>query len=365
MVTITYEELFTYEALYRAHLRGRRSKRNKKPLVRFELITLDHLYNLYERIQSGKFKPGKYSTFTVKVPKIREIQTQPYENRVVQHVLCDNVLTPYFSKRAILDNAACQKGKGMHFALDRFEAMLHTHIRQHGVNGYFLKCDVLKYFPCIPHKRLKQIICSHIADEQLRKLVEEIIDSYHTKKSFLDKYGIPYRADGEKTGRGIPIGNQTSQIFGMFYLNSVDRLIKERFQIKVYSRYMDDFILLHKDKEYIKAIYEEIKKELEYLGLKFNSKTQILPIKNGVTYLGFRFKITPTGKVIRTVKKSTKQRLRWRARLLKKAYLDGVIPIERVKASLAAFHGHLKCGDNYQFENELKRKLNFDRKESQ
>ena len=127
MITITYEELFTYEALYRAHLRGRRSKRNKKPLVRFELITLDHLYNLYEQIQSEKFKPGKYSTFTVKVPKIREIQTQPYENRVVQHVLCDNVLTPYFSKRAILDNADCQKGKGMHFALDRFEAMLHTH----------------------------------------------------------------------------------------------------------------------------------------------------------------------------------------------------------------------------------------------
>ena len=133
MITITYEELFTYKALYDAHLRGRRSKRNKKPLVRFELITLDHLYNLYERIQSGKFKPSKYSTFTVKVPKVREIQTQPYENRVVQHVLCDNVLTPYFTKRAILDNAACQKGKGMHFALDRFESMLHAHIRKHGV----------------------------------------------------------------------------------------------------------------------------------------------------------------------------------------------------------------------------------------
>lgn len=364
MITITYEELFTYKALYYGHLRGRRSKRDKKPLVRFEMITLDHLYDLYERIESGKFKPSKYSTFTVKIPKLREIQTQPYENRVMQHVLCDNVLSPYFTKRAILDSAACQKGKGMHFALDRFENMLHTHIRKHGVKGYFLKCDILKYFPCIPHKRLKQIICSHIADEKLKKLVEDVIDSYHTKSSFLDKYGIPYRNDVEKTGRGIPIGNQTSQIFGMFYLNSVDRLIKEHFRIKVYSRYMDDFVLLHEDKEYIKIVFEEIKKEVEYLGLKFNSKTQILPIKNGVTYLGFRFMITPTGKIIRTIKKSSKKRLRWRAKLLKKAYLDGLIPLERVQASLAAFHGHLKSGNNYRFEYELKKKLTFEREGS-
>lgn len=359
MITITYEELFTFKALYSGHLRGRRSKRDKKSLVRFEMVTLDHLYDLYEKLQSGKFKPAKYSTFTVRIPKIREIQTQPYENRVMQHVLCDNMLSPYFTKRAIMDNAACQKGKGMHFALDRFEKMLHEHIRKRGVNGYFLKCDILKYFPSVPHKRLKEVICSHIADERIKKLVEDIIDSYHTKSTFLDKYGIPYRGDGDKTGRGIPIGNQTSQIFGMYYLNKVDRLIKESLRIKVYSRYMDDFVLLHEDKEYVKYAFEEITKAVNYLGLKFNSKTQILPIKNGITYLGYRFVITPTGKVIRTVKKSTKKRLRWRVRLLKKAYLDGVIPIERVQTSLAAFHGHLKSGNNYRFEEELKKKLTF------
>lgn len=363
MITITYEELFTYRSLYRAHLRGRRSKRDKKPLVRFELVTLDHLNGVYERINAGKYMPGKYSTFTVKVPKTREIQTQAYENRVVQHVLCDNVLTPYFTQHAILDNAACQKGKGMHFALDRFEAMLHAHIRKHGVNGYFLKCDILKYFPSIPHKRLKEIICSHIEDERIKKMVEDIIDSYHTKSAFLDKYAIPYRGDGENTGRGIPIGNQTSQIFGMFYLDTVDRLVKERLRIKVYSRYMDDFVLLHEDREYVKHAFKEIIKAVKYLGLTLNAKTQILPIKNGITYLGYRFIITPTGKIIRTVKKKAKKRLRWRARIVKKAYLDGLIPIERVQASLAAFHGHLKSGDNYRFEKELKEKLSFDGEE--
>lgn len=363
MITITFEELFTFQKLYQAHLRGRRCKRDKRPLVRFEMVTLDRLNLLYEKLTSGQYKVGKYSKFIVRVPKLREIQTQPYEARVVQHVLCDNALTPYFTQHAIYDNAACQKGKGMHLALNRFEAMLHAFIRKHGTHGYFLKCDILKYFPCIPHKRLKEVICSHIADAKIRKLVEEIIDSYHTKPSFLDKYGIPYRGDGEETGRGIPIGNQTSQVFGMFYLNKVDRLVKERLRIKVYSRYMDDFVLLHEDLDYLKYTLQEIGKAVRYLGLTLNSKTQIFPIKNGVTYLGYRFTVTPSGKVIRTVKKSTKKRMRQRASLLKKAYLDGVIPLNRIDLSLAAFHGHLKHGDNHRFEQELRKKLSLETEE--
>lgn len=363
MITITYEELFTFENIYKGHMCGRLSKRDKKQLVKFEMSMLDNLSVLHQKLISGTYKPSKYSNFMVHVPKMREIQTQPYDNRVVQHVLCDNALTPYFAERAIIDNAACQKGKGMHFALDRFEAMLHTYIRKHGVTGYFLKCDVLKYFPSIPHKRLKQVICAHIQDEKIKKLVGDIIDSYHTKSAFLDKYNIPYHLKGDYTGRGVPIGNQTSQVFGMFYLNQVDRLVKEKLQIKVYSRYMDDFVLLHHDKEHVKKALREIQKVVEYLGLTLNDKTQILPIKNGITYLGFRFVITPTGKVIRMVKKKTKKRLRQRARLLKKAYLDGDMPMERVEQSIAAFHGHLKNGNCYKFEQELKKKLTFNEEE--
>ncbi len=359
MIKITYEELFTYKALYRAHLRGRRAKRDKKPLVRFEMITLDHLTDLYLHLKTEKFKPSKYSSFMVRVPKSREIQTLPYNNRVVQHVLCDNLLTPYFSQRAIIDNAACQKGKGMHFALDRFEKMLQNHVKKHGVNGYFLKCDILKYFPSIPHGRLKEIICGEIEDARLKKLLEAVIESYHTKRAFLDKYGIEPYGEGDLTGRGIPIGNQTSQIFGMFYLNKVDRLVKEQLRFKTYSRYMDDFVMLHEDREYVKEALRLITEAVTQLGLTFNSKTQLVPIKNGVTYLGFRFIITPTGKVVRTVKKVTKKRLRWRAKLVKKAYLDGIIPIERVQMSLAAFHGHLKGGNCYRFEQELKNRLTF------
>ena len=357
MITKTFDEVFSFEALYRAHLRGRVGKRCKKPVVRFELHTSENIYKLYSRLKDGTYKFSNYHSFVVYEPKKREIQTLYYSDRVVQHVLCDDVLAPYFTKRAIMDNCVCQKGKGAHFALDRFEKMLHSFIAKHGVNGYFLKCDILKYFPSIPHAQLKGAICSQIADKKLRDYVAYVIDSYHTAPQYLAKYDLSNLGEGDKTGRGIPIGNQSSQIFGMYFLDPVDRLCKEQLKIAVYSRYMDDFVLVHEDRDYIKHALSQIQAMVAKLGVKLNSKTQIFPLKNGVTYLGYRYHVTPTGKIVKTVKKQTKRRFRWRARLLKKAYLDGNITKERVKQSISALHGHLCHGSNAKLEQEINCKL--------
>ena len=357
MITKTFDELFTFEALYRAHLRGRVGKRTKRPIVRFEINMAERIYELYEHLHNGTYKLGKYHSFIVYEPKKREIQTLYYADRVVQHVLCDNILAPYFTKRAIIDNCVCQKGKGTHFALARFEKMLHAFIARHGTNGYFLKCDILKYFPSIPHAKLKEVFCSQFLDKKLRDYVEYIIDSFHTAPAFLAKYGLDSLGDGDQTERGIPIGNQSSQMFGMYYLDPVDRLAKEQLRIKVYSRYMDDLVAVHEDKEFLQRALAVIEEKVKGLGLTLNTKTQIFPLKNGVTYLGHRFHVTPTGKIIKTVKKKTKRRLRSRARLMKKAYLEGYIDGERVKSTLAAVHGHLCHGRNTKFEREFFQKL--------
>ena len=317
----------------------------------------ERIYELYTQLQGGTYKLSKYHTFVVYEPKRREIQTLYYSDRVVQHVLCDDVLAPYFTKRAIIDNCVCQKGKGSHFALARFENMLKSFISKHGPNGYFLKCDVLKYFPSIPHAQLKSAVCSEILDKKLRDYVAYVIDSFHTSPDFLSKYGLESLGDGDKTERGIPIGNQSSQIFGMYYLDPVDRLVKEQLHLPVYSRYMDDFVAVHQDKEYLKQALKEIEKMAEKLGVKLNAKTQIFPLKNGVTYLGFRYHVTPTGKIVKTVKKQTKRRFRWRTRLLKKAYIEGYIGEERVKATIAALHGHMCHGKNVKLEQEIHKKL--------
>ena len=99
MINTKFDELFTYERLFRGHLRGRLSKRDKKPLVRFEMGMLENVYNVYRDLKAGTFKFKGYSSFVVYEPKRRQIQTLHYSDRVVQHVLCDDVLMPYFSKQ--------------------------------------------------------------------------------------------------------------------------------------------------------------------------------------------------------------------------------------------------------------------------
>ena len=359
MIKLTFNEVFTYDALYRAHLKGRLCKRDKKPLVRFEMNMISNIYELYRKLRTGTYKFGKYNSFVVYEPKRREIQTLHYSGRIVQRVLCDEVLMPYFPKRAILDNSVCQKGKGSSFALMRFEKMLREHVKKHGAKGYFLKCDILKYFPSIPHDRLRELFGHECRDERINALVYDVIDSFHTSAEYLKNSGIEPLGEGAKTERGMPIGNQTSQVFGMFYLNEVDRLVKEKLRIRVYSRYMDDFLLVHQDKEYVQYALQCITETVTKLGLKLNSKTQIFPLKNGVTYLGFRYFVKPDGKIVKTVKKRTKRRMRWRARLLKKAYLDGAIDGEQVRMSFASMHGHLKYGSCYKIQKELYDKLKF------
>lgn len=366
MIDITFEQLFTYKTLYKSHQKARLSKRAKRPIVRYEISLLEKLKELHTSLMSGEYHVLRYHSFIVHEPKKREIQTLHYKDRVIQHVLCDNVIAPYFTKRAILDNGVCQKQKGTHYTLARFEKMLHDFIRKNGQNGYILKCDILKYFPSIPHEKLKSIFLRHFKDKKLRDFVAMIIDSYHTRPEYLSKYNIlptcevkPHNANKTMllTGRGIPIGNQTSQIFGMYYLDKLDRYIKEKLHIKIYSRYMDDFILVHEDKNYLKNALVQISKIVDELGLQLNSKTQIFPLKNGVVYLGFRYQVTQTGKLIKKVSKKTIKRFKARARLLNRAYSDKAIDIERVRCALSAYHGHIKHGNCFRLEQNLFKRI--------
>lgn len=353
MLNSSFDEVFSFKNLYLAHLKGRIGKRKRHSVVKFETATLEKLFGTYSLLSSGKFRLGDYSSFTVEVPKHREIQTLPYGERIVQHALCDNFIAPYFSKRAVIDNCVCQVGKGSHFALRRFESKLKKFLHTNG-SGYILKCDIKKYFPSLSHEVLKQIFLNEIADIRLRQVVSDIIDSYHTSPQYLKDNGIErLEFDGEKTGRGVPIGNQTSQIFGMFYLNRLDRIIKEEYRVKIYSRYMDDFIIVHQSKEFLKELLKKITKVLSEMKLSLNSRTQIFPTKNGLTYLGFRYQVSRSGKLIKKVTRKTAKRLKARTKLMCVLADEKFVDSKRLKQSLSAYHGHLKHGNCKKLEDSL------------
>lgn len=334
---MTYDEIFTFENLYQAHLKARVCKRNKKDVIKFELNLSENLWELYDRLKDRTYKVSGYNKFVIFEPKRREIQALEYKDRIVQHALCDLYLYPLLTSKFIYDNGGCQKGKGTDFALNRFSGFLRDYFKQNKNEGYILKADIHHFFPTIDHKVLKNKLRKIIIDKDIYNLICGIIDSYN--------------AD---TGKGIPMGNQTSQLFALYYLDQMDRLVKEKLHIKYYLRYMDDCLLIHESKGYLKWCLRKMEECVEdELMLEFNSKTQIFPIKNGVDFLGFHFYMTDTGKVIRKVRQSTKKKYKKRMRKIRDDYNTGRIEYDDIKKVLPGFNGHLKRGHTYRLKNSV------------
>ena len=340
-----YQEIIRFDRLYEAYRLAKRGKGSNGNAISFGLDLGKNLWKIHDQLEKGSYKPGGYYHFTIYEPKKREIYALRFKDRVVQHSICDNALRPWLEPRLIYDCAACRIGKGTHFAMDRLDGFMQDFYRRHGTKGYVLKCDIRKYFDSIDHAILR---------ERLRKFPDKKL--LELMLSFLDAYS------GDK-GVGIPLGNQSSQWFALYYLDPVDRLVKEKLHIKYYTRYMDDFILIHEDKEYLKFCLEEIKKTAAELKLELNEKTRIFPLSQGVDYLGFHFYLTDTGKVVRRLRTSNKKRYKRRLKAFRKKYANGELELEDIRQSLASYRGHLSHGNTYHLQKNTMSHLVLRRKE--
>ena len=132
-----YEKICDFQNLLNAHRRARCCKQHKKDVVSFELNLTENLWKIKNALDSRSYKVSGYKKFMIFDPKEREIQALSYYDRIIKHVLCDEVLRPFFDKRLIYDNAACRIGKGTHFALGRLTEFLGSIINPSGVAGIF------------------------------------------------------------------------------------------------------------------------------------------------------------------------------------------------------------------------------------
>ena len=343
MPVTDFEKVCDFERLYAAHKKARLGKRHKPDVIAFEMDLAANLWKLKRRLEDGSYAVGGYHRFMIHDPKDREIQALRYADRVVQHSLCDNVLTPFFERRLIYDNCACRIGKGTHFGMHRLSSFLREHSKQHGSEGWILKADVRKFFPSIDHEVLLERLRKVIPDPNVMKLLEMIIQSYN--------------AD---TGKGLPMGNQTSQLFSLYYLDPVDRLVKERLRIRHYTRYMDDLILLHPDKATLQECLRQMRKLCEEkLKLELNEKTHIFPMQNGVDYLGWHFYLTESDKVVKTLRTSNKRKLKRRIKGMQKGYSEGKVEWNDIKRSMASSNGHLLHGHTWKLRNRVYGKAVF------
>lgn len=336
-----FEKVFDFHNLYKAHLAARRGKRHTREVIEFELALSENLVALSDELKSGRYKIQGYYSFSVHDPKFRIIHALHYRDRVMQHCLCDEVLQPLLDNKLIYDNAACRIGKGTHFAVRRVSEFLHKFYTRYGTDGYALKCDIRKFFGHIDHDVLKEKLSRVIKDAGVLALVYQIIDSFEIAEN-----------------KGIPLGNQTSQWFAIYYLDGLDRLVKEKLGIKYYSRYMDDCVLIHQDREYLRDCCRRMRNFLEKeLKLEFNEKTELFPLRNGINYLGWHFYLSDTGKIIRKVKQQTKHRYRKTLRGFQESYSTGEVDLNSINQSLSSYRAHLSHGHTYRLQQRMMREF--------
>lgn len=338
-----FEKVIDFHNMYRAYRKSKSGKGFKKSSAKFNLMALDGINCLIEQLRNKTYQISPYNEFKVFEPKERIIHTTSFKDKVVQHSLCDNVILPRLEKIFVKDNCAGQRGKGTLFGLDRLSMHMKNFFRRYGFYGYILKCDITKFFYNISHEQLKDIVEYWFGyDKDICWLVNLFIDSTE--------------------GKGIPLGNQINQGLALLYLDSMDKLIKHELGIEFYGRYMDDFYLIHPDKEYLRYCLEMITEYLKTLDLTLNGKTQIFPFKNGVDYLGFHTYITENGKVIRKLKNENKRNAQKKYLRMAKLVNTGKLPKEKFDTSFNAWKNHISHGNCHKllqgFENKLSDLIN-------
>ena len=333
-----FEKVIDFNNMYQAYRKAKCGKGFKKSSAKFNIMALDGVNALIEQLKNKTYQVSEYTEFKVYEPKERIIKTTSFKDKVVQHSLCDNVILPKLQSVFVYDNCAGQKGKGTLFGLNRLSEQMQEFFKKYGVNGYILKCDITKFFYNISHEQLKEIVNYHFSyDKDICWLCNLFIDSTE--------------------GKGIPLGNQVNQGFALLYLDGMDKLIKGELGIEYYGRYMDDFYLIHWDKEYLKYCLEAITEFLKTLDLTLNKKTQIFPFKNGVNYLGFHTYITDKGKVVRKLKNQNKRNAQKKYLRMAKLVAIGKLTADKFNASYNAWKNHISHGNCYKLGRAMDEKI--------
>ncbi len=338
--------------------------KNKEKAEKFMLYKSEHIINIRNKLMSKNLDFSKYSIFLITDPKCRVIMSQSIEDKVINHLVSKYLLVDVYENIYTNSMCATRKGKGSSYGIHLLKTYLNK-IKYKYTNFYYLKIDIKKYFYSIDHNILKSILSHKIKDKDALEVLYKIIDS--TNNNYINKRidnlknnRINYLKDNNlireveeiplyKYNKGCSIGNQTSQAFGLIYLYKFNHYLKERLHLKCVINYMDDFIIIHEDKDYLKLCLKQIRQYLfNNLKLELNEKkTRIDSIKNGIDFLGYRF-IIKNSKVIMKLRNRVKKNFKKKVKYLQELFVNHYISNKEFKNLLSSYKGLLMYGDcNY------------------
>ena len=340
--------------------------RNKKKVDKFESYKVEHIINIYNRLNNKDFRFDKYNIFMITDPKARIVMAEEIEDKIINHLVADYILVKVFENKYGNCMCATRVGKGTLYGVKLLKKYLNLMKRKYD-NFYILKIDISKYFYNIDHDILKEILSKKIKDKDALNILYSIIDStnfayVNLEISKLKKMRINYLKMSNlnnknklinevdviplyEYGKGVALGNQTSQAFGLIYLYEIIHYIKEKLHIKYIINYMDDFVIIHHNKNYLKYCLEKIRNKFSEYKLKLNpKKTRIDSIKKGVEFLGYNFYIKDE-KIILKLKNNTKNKFKKKVKNVKSLYRYNYINEREYSLMTNSYNGTLKWGN--------------------
>lgn len=283
---IGYEEIISVENFLSAWQEFLKGKRNRKDVQEFQFNLMDNILSLHKDLASRTYCHGGYEAFKINDPKQRDIHKASVRDRLLHHAIY-RILYPYFDGKFIFDSYSCRLEKGTHKAINRFKKFGGKISKNNTQTCWILKCDIRKFFANIDHDILINILREHITDENLIKLLKNIIGSFSSARE----------------GVGLPLGNLTSQLFVNIYMDKFDKFAKHKLKAKHYIRYCDDFVIFSENKDGAQKLILPIQKFLnKELKLELHpDKISIKTISSGVDFLGWvNF---PDHRILRTAMK--------------------------------------------------------------
>jgi len=308
-----FHTICSSENLFAAWNEFRKGKNKKPDVLVFALRVENNIFELQRELRESRWKGDGYTSFSIRDPKPRSIHEASVRDRVL-HQAVYRVLYLLFDQSFIHDSYSSRMGKGTHIAIRRLENILRKESKNYRKPIYVLKCDIRKFFDSIDRIILMRLIEKKIDCPETLNLIRKILDTFH-----------------KTPGRGLPLGNVTSQLFANVYMNEFDQCMKRELGITYYLRYCDDFVIVSDSRTELAALISVLNNRLKStLKLEMHpNKVCIRSLKQGVDFLGAV--ILPYRVITRT---KTKHRI---CKKLRKIDADP----EKARQIVASYLGHI------------------------
>ncbi len=332
MANNLYDELCSHDNLELAFNKARKGKTLKPYVIEFERNLTSNLLQLRNELLFQTYTPKPLETFILRDPKTRKISKSDFRDRVVHHAIC-NVIEPMFDKTFIYDSYANRIGKGTLNAIKRFDYFKRKVSRNNFRTCFVLKADIKHYFENVDHAILMAILKKKIKDDNLLWLIKRIIDNHKT----------------DVKGKGMPLGNLTSQFFANVYLNELDQFVKHKLRDKYYIRYVD-FVILNNTRKILNEYIEQVSGFLKTkLNLELHpDKSKIVELGSGIGLLGF--KIFYHHKLI---KRKNVNKFNRTFNKLKELYGTGIVDRDKAIECFEGWLAYISHANTYKYRRHL------------